>query len=209
MEITPATQQKFDELMKLDRIELHHLEILTPAEKAQFLEEVHATIPLLTGKEFDHYIEQTKALMDNDEIWELNHTRIAIAIERYVGQYKVAPSAAGLAALTNLTPKTIRKHMAMFRSSPVTKDQSDAIGMMIPRVMAVLLDQAVKGDVRAGKAFLDVALKQQAIQPAINNQNNFMQINNTVINQQILQQLKPEQLKQIEQIIAEVKVVKD
>ena len=53
METTPAILQKFDELMKLEKIERHHLDVLTSTEKADFLQMVHDKIPYLHGEELD------------------------------------------------------------------------------------------------------------------------------------------------------------
>jgi hypothetical protein len=49
---------------------------------------------------------------------------------------------------------------------------------------------------------MDAATKQTGTPAAtVINQNNYIQINNTIINQQLIEQLKPEQLKKIELII--------
>ena len=74
MQTTPAIPQKFDDLLKLEKIERHHLDILTAAEKAEFLQFIHSKFPYIHGEELDRYVEQTAALLDKNEIWEFNHS---------------------------------------------------------------------------------------------------------------------------------------
>ena len=203
METTPAIPQKFEELLKLEKIERHHLDILSPAEKAEFLKLVHSKVPYLHGEELDRYIEQTSALLDKNEIWEFNHSKIVVIIERYVKETGKLPTTADIAADAKLTRTTVKKHLATYNSSPNLSDQTNGIGMMLPRVMGGVLRQALHGDLKAAKIYMDAATKQTGTPTAtVINQNNYIQINNTIINQQLIEQLKPEQLKKIELIIS-------
>jgi hypothetical protein len=202
METTPAIPQKFDELLKLEKIERHHLDILTAAEKAEFLQLIHDKFPYIHGEELDRYVEQTSALLDKNEIWEFNHSKIAIIIERYVKETGKMPTTADIASAAKLTRTTVKKHLAAYTTSPNLSDQNNGIGMMLPRVMGGVLRQALHGDLKAAKIYMDAATKQTGAPAAtVINQNNYIQINNTIINQQLIEQLKPEQLKKIELII--------
>ena len=201
METTPAIPQKFDELMKLEKIERHHLDILTTAEKAEFLQFIHSKIPDFHGEELDRYIEQTSSLLDQNEIWEFNHRKIEVIIERHVKETGAMPSTVDIANATKLSRPTVRKHLAAINTSPHTIDQNNSIALMVPRVMGGVLRQALKGDLKASKIFLDAASKQTTTPATVINQNNYLQINNIIINQQLIEQLKPEQLKKIELII--------
>jgi len=201
METTPAIPQKFDELMKLEKIERHHLDILTTAERAEFLQLIHSKIPDFHGEELDRYIEQTSALLDRNEIWEFNHSKIAIIIERYVKETGKMPTAADIATGTKLSRQTVHKHLKAFSSSPNLSDQTNGMGIMLPRVMGSILRQALNGDLKAAKIYVDAATKQTGTPATVINQNNYIQINNTIINQQLIEQLSPDQLKRIELII--------
>jgi len=202
MENTPAIPQKFDDLLKLEKIERHHLNNLTPTEKADFLQLIHSKIPDLHGEDLDRYIEQTSALLDKNEIWEFNHSKIEIIIERHVKQTGRMPTTADIAFATKLTRTTVKKHLKHHHLSPNLSDQTNGINIMLPRVMGGLLQQALHGDLKASKIYMDAAIKQTTT-PAttVINQNNYITINNTIINQQLIEQLKPEQLKKIELII--------
>ena len=201
METTPAILQKFDELMKLEKIERHHLDVLTSTEKADFLQMVHDKIPYLQGEELDRYIEQTSALLDQNEVWEFNHRKIEVIIERYVKETGNMPSTSAIAADTKLSRHTVRKHLKAVNTSPVTSDQANGIALMLPRVMGSVLKQALHGDIKAARVYIEAANRQKQTTATVINQNNYIQINNIIINQQLVEQLSPQQLKKIEMII--------
>ena len=70
--------------------------------------------------------------------------------------------------------------------------------------MARVFDFAVNGDVGAAKLYLSAmgCLNGQAQAGTfIQNQNNFIQINGTVLSQETVKQLSPEQLSSIENIL--------
>ena len=202
MQTTPAIPQKFDELMKLEKIERRHLNILTTAEQADFLQFIHSKFPYIHGEELDRYVEQTAALLDKNEIWEFNHSKIVIIIERYVKETGKMPTTADIASGAKLSRTCVKRHLASYNNSPNLSDQNNGIGMMLPSVMGGVLRQALHGDLKAAKIYMDAATKQTGTPAAtVINQNNYIQINNTIINQQLIEQLKPEQLKKIELII--------
>lgn len=201
METTPAIPQKFQQLLKLEKIERHHLDILSPTEKADFLQHIHSQIPNLHGEELDNFIEQTSALLDKNEIWDFNHSKIAIIVERHVNQYSAMPSIASIASATGLTRTTVRKHLEAFNNNPDPNDTTNSVGIMLPRVMGGVLKQALTGNLKASKIYIDAAIKQKETTSTIINQNNYIKIYNTIINQQLIEQLPPEKLKQIELIL--------
>ncbi len=201
METTPSIPQKFDDLLKLEKIERHHLDILDPTEKVEFLQLIHSKIPELHEEELDRYMEQTSALLDQNEVWEFNHRKIEVIIERYIKETGVIPTTATIAYHTKLSRPTVRKHLTAINNSPNQQDQTSSMAMMVPRVIGNVLKQALKGDLKASKIYLDAASKQTTAPATVVNQNNYLQINNIIINQQIIEKLNPEQLKKIELII--------
>ena len=68
--------------------------------------------------------------------------------------------------------------------------------------MGTVMKAALKGDLKAAKLFFENSKPRKTKEKPANTQNNYVQLNKTVINQQVIQQLKPEQLQLIEQIIA-------
>lgn len=84
---------------------------------------------------------------------------------------------------------------------------------MIDKIVWQMYRLANNGDVKAGRLFLEVAgkigkPKQQNNNTLIQNQNNYIQIGGTILNQQIIQNLNPEQVSTIEGILKTI-VIKD
>ncbi len=76
--------------------------------------------------------------------------------------------------------------------------------MMAGQVLSQVLRAALSGDMSAAKLYLETSktVNEAPGTGKMTAQQNYVQINNTVINQQIIQQLRPEQLERIEQFIA-------
>jgi hypothetical protein len=72
--------------------------------------------------------------------------------------------------------------------------------MMTEHVIAAILKNAMRGDPAAQKLYLQTIAKFNN-QSSGKQQNNCLQINKTSINQQVIQQLKPEQITCLEQFI--------
>jgi hypothetical protein len=78
---------------------------------------------------------------------------------------------------------------------------------MGPKVLARVYAFAVNGDVKAARLFLQATGYLQATNnpsTGIETQNNYIQINNTIINQSKLKELPLDKLTQIEEILNKV-----
>jgi len=133
--------------------------------------------------------------------WDDNHSRIAAAIAAYVSEYGSLPSKSKIAEATGLSRETVYKHVKNFAENPGEQNTLNTLSVMTEHVLANVLRVALQGDMQASKLFLD---SYQKLNPnkIVSQQNNYLQINKTIINQQIIQQLKPEQLNRLEQLIA-------
>jgi hypothetical protein len=78
--------------------------------------------------------------------------------------------------------------------------------MMAPKLMAKVFQYAAKGDIRAARLYLETvgATHKQQSNTVVKSQNNYIQINNTILSQENLKRLSAEQLNQIEHIVATV-----
>jgi len=76
---------------------------------------------------------------------------------------------------------------------------------MTSKVLAKVFQFAVNGDMRAAKIYLNIFGSVNNVQPPnntlIQNQNNFIQINGTVISQETVMHLNSDQLNMIENIL--------
>ena len=144
-------------------------------------------------------------LNENETTWENNHIVITNCITRYLLYHSAMPSKTIIAQETGLSRETIRKHLKTFADKPVEQAQLEGFSAMTEMIMGNVLKAAIAGDLKAAKLFFETtkSLRESGDgSKATANKNNYLQINNTVINQQIIQQLKPEQLERIEQFIA-------
>jgi hypothetical protein len=141
---------------------------------------------------------------DNEIQWETNHAIIGNFIIQHMQQYGSVPGKTVIAQGTGLNRETVNKHIKALAESPAPQKTFDTFSLMTEHVLSVVLKRAMQGDLRAAKMFLENtrAFNKAALEKPLSQTNNFVQINKTVINQQVIQQLTPEQLNQIEQIIA-------
>lgn len=136
----------------------------------------------------------------NDLNWDRNHTMITEAIFNFVNEMGGMPTVSHIVKATGLNRKTVQKHVEPQQNEQLRR-QDEVLGLMANHVKAQVLKSALSGDNHAAKLFLEATGK---LRPAkATTQNNFVQINKTTINQQIIQQLKPEVLAHIEEIIAQ------
>ena len=202
MEKLPQIIHAFDKLMMLEKIEHVHLKALSPDDRTAFMDMLYTKLTRLGEIPRNALVEKTLAILDNDFIYQHNHAKIMDAVKAHLRADGTVPGNAYLAATCNLNRKTVREHMRNFKMSEVWEEKKEVLSILSQDVMGAMAKAALKGDVKAAKLFLENTKEPQTGKATINNQNNYVQINKTVINQQIIQQLKPEQLKQIEQIIA-------
>ena len=115
------------------------------------------------------------------------------------------PSKTEIAAKTELSRQTINKHFKYYSTRPEYLGQIEQFRFMTSKVLAKLFQFAVNGDMRAAKIYLNIFGSVNNVQPPnntlIQNQNNFIQINGTVISQETVMHLNSDQLNMIENIL--------
>lgn len=137
---------------------------------------------------------------ENELTWELNHAKIAGVIARHVSEHGSLPAKSIIAEATGLSRETVYKHIKAFAENPGEQNTLNSFSVMTEHVVASVLRAALQGDLNAARLFLQNTKSLNT--PKQVQQNNFVQINKTIINQQVIQQLKPEQLERLEQLIA-------
>jgi hypothetical protein len=204
MEILPQTVKAFDKLMRLEKIEHHHLQEFNADEKAAFMDKLYLQIARYAGLplEQEGLVAKSIAILDNDFVWNYNHNKITTEIRVHYDMYGIMPGVAHLAAKCRLSRKTVARHVEEFNSNKEAPQAKGLKSMVDDTIMNVITKAACKGDLKAAKIYMDNKRADRQMDAKISTQNNYVHINNTVINQQVIQQLKPEQLKLIEQIIA-------
>ena len=198
-----AKNPEFDRLLALKSIDHAHLNSLPPDERKKFVALLNKKLKTAKDVELDTFVDQIGPIIDADHIWEMNHSRITIAIQEFIEKTGSVPAKSQLAQATGLSRPTIHKHLRSFAANPAYQERTESFNIMNQEVLGRVLLKALQGDMAAAKLYLHANTTKQAAGKdiVINNQNNYIQINNTVLNQEVIQKLKPEQLQKIEDII--------
>ena len=110
-------------------------------------------------------------------------------------EYGRMPTTTEIATKTELSRQTIHKHLKEYISHPQYLEQVEQFRFMTSKVLTKVFQFAVTGDMRAAKLYLNVIGNLNG-QPSnnilIQNQNNFIQINGTVLSQETIKHLNPE-----------------
>jgi hypothetical protein len=80
----------------------------------------------------------------------------------------------------------------------------DTLNVMTEHVVGLVLKNALRGNANAQRLYFEIMWKFNALKNGkkANRQNNYVQINKTIINQQVIQQMDSEQIARIEQFLA-------
>jgi len=201
-ETTPTTAA---ELFALPQINQTHLKALPPEELEEFKRLYEHKFDTLIEHERDAFIAQVQAIIPPEELWEYNHEKITMAINQYLEEYDEVPPRSHLIKATGLSRQTIYRHMSEMENG--ARDEDDTFEIMTGKVRAKVLKAALQGNLQAAKMVLGRSETRTRAKKEV--VTNYVQINKTVINQQIIQQLNPEALNRIEEIIAEELKEKD
>ena len=204
----PEIPQKFLDLLKLEKIEPADLEHWSAEECLSFDAFVGRELRTKKGLEWDAFFTKVEGILTNAyklKAKETNHAIIMHSIAFLLEDFGRMPTQLEIAKHAELSRYTVHKHLKEYQGSELLQQQMEQYQMLAPKIIDRLFVAARHGDTKAAKIYLDSVVKLNTLQAnkttVINTQNNYVQINNTVLNQEILQQLKPEQLKQIEEII--------
>ena len=192
-------------LLDEDRINLD-LEAMQEEEQAEFakmlneaIEEVNREYTRLTA-----LMGQAMRMPVKQLAWENNHLKISKAIELGLLRSGRTPNQTQIAAATGLSRKTVQEHMAQGSDNSVFADHLRQYTLMAPLVMDTVLHKIIDAaDMKAVKMYYEILEKMKGPNALniYNTHNNYIQINNTVIKQETISHLNPEQLKQIEEMV--------
>ncbi len=209
MKQTNLTKSRLAEVLALEKITAKDLERLNPADQASLGETVNKTLHQLGGTERDRYLEKIDQIITactKSDIWEHNHRLINDVVSDYLMRHGAMPPKTVIARETGLSRQTVTKHLAEYKNQPEFAAEIDQFKFIAPRILAQVFRHALQGNIKAARLYFDMvgAKKLQQAATVINEQNNFIQINGTKLNQQKLQQLSPTQLQEIERIVGGV-----
>jgi len=201
-----ATKQKAERLLTLDKVTAKDLEDLDQAERGYIAEVCTQRLALLTGAERDIFLDRIALIITpvtKADIWEVNHAVISNAISEYIERYGSMPSKSAIAEQTGLSRTTVTKHFETYKKQPEFIAQMEQFEFMGPKILANVCRHAIKGDMRAARLYFEMVGEQnpKSKNTIVNSQNNYIQINNTILSHDVIKQLSAEQLNQIENIV--------
>lgn len=207
------TEEKINKLLALKQITKEAIKALTKQEIGNLMSVLTKQFNALNGEERDRFYEKIEPIICNttkNQLWESNHQKITWAISGLMQDYGRMPNASEIAEKTKLSRQTVHKHLKEYSKHPLYVEQMEQFKFMASKVMAKIFDFAVNGDTAAAKLYFNLigfVNKEPQGSTMIQNQNNYIQINGTVLSQESIQHLSSEQLNIIESIIKNV--VKD
>jgi hypothetical protein len=164
----------------------------------------------LKGDELDNFLNKVDDIINIDtrnQLWEANHYWITNSISKHIEEYGKMPTKNEIAKDTGLSRQTVHKHLRKFNEHPMYAEQIQKFKFTADRVLAKVIKMAVagQGNVKAARLYFEVMgllnNGHTSGNTLIKNQNNYIQINGVTLSQEKIQNLKPEQIKLIEDVI--------
>lgn len=199
---------KINKILSLKEIKPEDINDLSVDERNYFMEVITEKYNNLTGNDKDDFYTKIASITSNatkNQIWENNHNQITWAISSLMQDYGRMPNKSEIATKTGLSRTTIHKHLEDYSNHAQFLVQKEQFRFMSSKVLAKVFQFAVNGDIGAAKLYFNVVGNlSDTVNPAntlIQNQNNYIQVNKTVLSQESLKNLKPHQLDTIENIL--------
>lgn len=145
--------------------------------------------------------ENTELVSDDHTIqFQGNQHKIKKALDAYITAHGKMPTSTTLARMTGLSRPTIHSHMKEGVLNVRFKDELAKLKLLSTDLFAKLYQLANNGDKQAIKYVMDIVMGSgQKLQT--NTQNNFIQVNNIRVDNQVWDKLSFKAQKRIERII--------
>lgn len=214
------SEEKINSILALHKITEEDLKILSEPERVKLFQIMTDKFNELKGNDRDDFFNKIESITTpetKNQIWENNHNSIIWGISTFINEYGRMPSKAEIAQKTELSRQTVHKHLKGYQANPLYTEYQQRFKFMESKVLAKVFQFAVNGDIRAARLYLECtgALKNQPSgnnngninnNTLIQNQNNYIQIGGTILNQEIIKNLKPEQVRIIEKILKTIEI---
>jgi hypothetical protein len=204
------TDDKISFLFGLKRVTREDLTILSEKERRVFEESISQKLSSLKGSESERFIKKIESILvdgTKNELWEYNHRKIIWSISSLMKELGRMPTKTELAAQTELSRQTVHKHLEQYRGNMLYQVEMAQFRILTGKVLEQVFQYALNGDMSAAKLYLQYFEDKAQDSPpgqVIQNQNNFIQINGTMISQEAIQQLNPQQKNIIEGLMRKV-----
>jgi hypothetical protein len=199
-----STRKKIEYLYSLDQITFKDIhEILNGDEIKIFYNEMTQKSKDLKGKEYDmfwHKVDKIIHQETKNSLWEYNHSQITAYLSDFIHENGRMPHNSELAARTGLSRQTIHKHLKEYQDSSLFDEQQKQLLFLREKVLAKMFSFGVKGNIKAARLFLECTsgMNEKKLNVTNNTQNNFIQINGTILTQDFINGLSSDVLQVIQ-----------
>ena len=199
-------KKKVDELLTKGNLSISDIQCFSKTERDYFQNFAIKMLDSLQGEARNQFFKKVEGVMSEttrNDFWEQNHDLITNTIAKLIRQRHIMPTTSAVANATGLSRQTISKHLKEHRTHPQYAEEMNRFKAMSSTVLADVFLSATGGDIRAARLYFEMTrdLQQSTSAPVVNEQNNYIQINNTILSQENLKKMTAEQLKQIELIV--------
>jgi hypothetical protein len=135
--------------------------------------------------------------------WEKNHKKILAYVREYMRMENQTPTVADIADKTGISRPTVYKHLQSFSSTAEFAGHASIFKVMVTDVVRLLYRQCCNGNIHAARLYLETMGVLKTGKTVNNNfiNRNSLKVNDIELNEDVLQTLNEEQLKQIEEIV--------
>lgn len=156
-------------------------------------------------KEHRHETDISGGIKDvRRQDWEINHIRIKAFIRNYLIEKRGMPSVTTISNELNISRVTVYEHLNEGISGEFYAEKMKEIEYMTLDILQLLYLKLIEGNVMAGKIWLDYVSKIQQGTSNIRQQNNYLQVNNLVLDHSTMEQLPEDDRRRIGDIQQEL-----
>jgi DNA-binding phage protein len=201
------SQLKVNRLLSKKTITLDNWNSLNKREKRIANKELVQRFNEAKGEERDKILTQMEFItgeQTKNQIWTINQTRISNSIVKLTQEFNRMPTKDEIAEECGLSRQTIHKHLNEYSEHPLFKEELTQYKFASTALLARVYKMAIQGDIKAAKLYFNIIGNEVVNKTKIGTQNNYIQINGTVLSQELIKQLAPEKLMQIEEIVKSI-----
>ncbi len=198
--------EKANKLLELEQIQKEDLKELTKEEQETLFQEINKRLNTAQSEEFDKLVHKISPIISEDskkKLWDATSSKIIKAASDLINERGCVPSATEIANKVKLSRQTVSKHLKGLRNHPDFVERLEQLKLLTSNLLAKLYTFGMRGNMKAASLYLQAmgVIETHNTHHHVKHQNNYVQINGTILNDEVLNNLTPEQLSAIEAII--------
>lgn len=140
--------------------------------------------------------------------WEINHTKIKAFMRNWLLENRSVPAVATIAKELELSRQTVYEHLNEGMTNEFYQERMKHMEYLTLDILQLLYQRLLDGNAVAGKIYLEYMMKmQQQQQTNIRQQNNYLQVNNLVLDEQRMKLLPDDDRLRVNSISAELRQI--